>query len=633
MKRLIILFIITTLTVNAWSQNQIYTPFKDALLIKQSLDVGNKDWVSILQKYDPNVSTLINGNNFLSLVPKLKNPAIAGTIVASNNIPELQNIDPEFSFIPQSQAIDALGTFIANRFKQELNIAYLNKFKEKLASQTELRLLLPVTHKFLLDNEPYNYTDFLESLRASFKEDLNSIPSNLGNLLVSKRTTLTLPAGHLTLDQFIGLILGLEAIQSYINGNSSAEIILNVAGHAEVANITSTNLKSSLEFVKVVTSELSDDVTKDWYSHKEMNGVFGNPEARLIFIGLFYEKYKGIYNPIVSQVNFPNYLDKFYRAYKIVDAYKDELAENKTSGIEITQSDLVKYFEHTIKLLETVSDLSKIGIPRDPILDNKLITTTKDVLEILKNIEQKDYATTFVKTLSFISDYSLSGDFKTDFVKYGNFAVNIVTAENSKEMVKALETAALPVGSYKIKRNTFSNISLNAYAGGFIGGEFFRERGNADLPEDVERTSLITGFSAPIGVAFSTGVGKKFNGTGAHKKLKRFKKDRKEKVLTGASWSIFISVLDVGAVTAFRLTNDEAEALPEFEFENFLAPGIHIIHGFKNSPLSLSIGYQYGPQIRKIGDIDNQDLINASNIRLALLIDIPIVNFFSKSEF
>ncbi|GAA3623266.1 hypothetical protein [Flavivirga jejuensis] len=637
MKQLIILIFIFIFTISIKAQQNL-TPFKDALLINESISNGTNDFVEILQKYNPHtpVNTIISGNPFLKKLSFDLIAKVNSASAADNIIIEAQNSQSEYSFIPEGDAVKALGIFIANRFKQELNIAFLNKFKEKLTSQAELKLLFPMTYQFLLDNEPYNYTDFLESLRASLKEDLNAIPSNLGDLLNSKKASLVRAGGSLTSDQFIGLILGLEAIESYINKNSSAEVILNVTGHSEITNITSTTLKSSLEFVNIVTSELSDDVTRDWYPRDEMDDVFGESDARLIFIGLFYEKHKTFYQAIVPlnlQLNLPIYLDKFYRAIKVIEDYKKDLNKNKTFGLKPNELDLINYFELTIKSLETVSDLSEIGITRNPIFLNKTIPAAQDALNILKNIKQKEYATSFVHTLAFISNYGLSGDFKSDFVKYGNFAVNIVTAEDSEGMVKALEAAALPVGSYKIKRNTIANISLNAYAGVFAGGEFLDGRGNTDLPDNVESSSVITGFSAPIGIAFNIGTAKDYSSTNNdHKKLKKYKKGAKDRVLTGASWSVFVSVLDVGAVTAFRLTNDDTEALPALKFENFLAPGVHIIHGFKNSPLSLSLGYQYGPQIRKIKDFENQDQINGSSIRLGLLVDIPIINFYTKSE-
>jgi hypothetical protein len=86
------------------------------------------------------------------------------------------HIIPEGGLIGSKSAIDALGSFIANRFKQEVEIAFLQKFKEWLQKEPFLQQLFPETFKVLMQNDPYEYTTFLEALKEALSKDVKSLP-------------------------------------------------------------------------------------------------------------------------------------------------------------------------------------------------------------------------------------------------------------------------------------------------------------------------------------------------------------------------------------------------------------------------------------------------------------------------
>jgi len=84
--------------------------------------------------------------------------------------------------------LDAAGSFIAERFRQEIEIAFLDNFKKLLNDPTkfpELSAFFPETKTVLLQNDPYQYTSFLESLKESIDKDLNNLPENLGGYLAT----------------------------------------------------------------------------------------------------------------------------------------------------------------------------------------------------------------------------------------------------------------------------------------------------------------------------------------------------------------------------------------------------------------------------------------------------------------
>ena len=157
----------------------------------------------------------------------------------------------------------------------------------------------------------------------------------------------------------------------------------------------------------------------------------------------------------------------------------------------------------------------------------------------------------------------------------------IVQAKNSDNVQTAIEAVALPSGSASIKRNPYFDLALNAYVGGFYG----REKDNSS--EFSLSIYTIAGINAPIGIAFSTSCDPKVQ-------WQKWKWG-----LIPAFWwwpactrilsstTIFLSIIDIGAVTAYRFQNDSVSTLPDFKWQNILAPGAQVILGVKNLPLSV----------------------------------------------
>jgi len=103
----------------------------------------------------------------------------------------------------------------------------------------------------------------------------------------------------------------------------------------------------------------------------------------------------------------------------------------------------------------------------------------------------------------------------------------------------------------------------------------------------------------------------------------------------GWSTSLFLSLIDVGAVAAFRFKDDETEQVPTIQLKDIFAPGAFISLGIPKSPLSMNMGIQGGPNLRKINlsgtgnDFENRMYTRYS---FSLAVDIPIFNFYSRSR-
>lgn len=200
---------------------------------------------------------------------------------------------------------------------------------------------------------------------------------------------------------------------------------------------------------------------------------------------------------------------------------------------------------------------------------------------------------------------------------------DIMSASTSQQLAAVIESYSLPANSYKIKRNSRFSIDLNAYAGGYVGLE-----SAWDSVSRQYQSKSVYGLSAPVGITFSWGFRRNAKGASVSNFISNTGKLRQ---LRGSSMSASFSIIDIAAVVSYRLDSGYNAALPrEVKWSQILSPGMHLRYGFKNSPLNISLGAQYTPQLRNLNSssIKEQAAWRAS---LGLSFDIPLFNIYRRS--
>jgi hypothetical protein len=204
--------------------------------------------------------------------------------------------------------------------------------------------------------------------------------------------------------------------------------------------------------------------------------------------------------------------------------------------------------------------------------------------------------------------------FREKLFKYGTFMADVAAANNPGDFEAALNTVALPVGSSQIKRNRPSSVELGAY----FGAALSRERlilPQGVNPEGLEDDTFGAALFVPVGFSYSRNIG-------GHKSI-----------------TFFGSLLDLGAITAFRLGSQpegdaapSVERLPVFRPANVIAPGFHVMYNFPKSPFTLGLGIQDGPSVREFTTVDSNLVRKARSVRgmLTFSIDVPVFRFFNK---
>ena len=188
-------------------------------------------------------------------------------------------------------------------------------------------------------------------------------------------------------------------------------------------------------------------------------------------------------------------------------------------------------------------------------------------------------------------------------LKYGTFMATIVQAQNSDQVESAIEAFALPVGSYRTKRESLWNVSLNAYVGPFMGYEAI----NGLNSQQIKMWQLNSyGLTAPIGIAFNKGSSCDW------------------------SYSIFVSLVDIGAIAAFRFTGDSTSQVPTIHLADIISPGGFISIGTP-WPVSFNFGVQMGPNLHSVSSTVNS-YSGAVYYRYSasICVDIPLLDFYTK---
>ncbi len=215
--------------------------------------------------------------------------------------------------------------------------------------------------------------------------------------------------------------------------------------------------------------------------------------------------------------------------------------------------------------------------------------------------------------------------------KLAAFLNDAALAQNDKQLAKSIESYALPPGSYKRKRNNWYSLDLNAYAGVYGGMEgLFQDR---KAPDDY---AGVVGFSAPIGLTLSKTFSRKkcpddrddtYILNPNKVKLSRNNVRYRSKL----NVAMTLSIVDLGAVVSYRLSNTTAQALPrEVNWQQLLSPGLHFAVGIPSTPLVGMMGAQFTPLLREVTETQKQ--YNAFRIYGGLYFDLPLLNFWERKR-
>lgn len=622
---------------------------------------------------------------------------------------------------------DGLAKFIVARTKEELNIAFFNKFKEVLSDPkyVDLKTVFPETYGVLMviDNQIYNYEDYLQALRNAFDRDLSNLPTNLPSIIDNHSAYFDANPGlkvilqssfyiaqQVQLKEHPGQMIANYPVDEFMGANTG--INQNVASSFKTLQLISRSFKSK-----------TDSLTHYWANDTLIKKLFNDDNAVKIYIGLLIQQAKKdnivfegkekkeLWNIINDSYSVTRGYEEYKNFFRTVSSKIRDIEKeiNALKGINKDSLRMEKYHDIAGKALDLMDHLTTVEkmpyFPKGLDIAKKAgiyIYSARTASDIVIDVNRKQYASAIMKTVMLydtifhkdaidtfikkeykvmyrekaalmtklkseleekhkqltqqigkskpntdqekslakiserIKDVSkLLDQIKKDSIdkgvfkkwedsvrnelsmtiksllKYGTFMSAVIDAKTSDDVEAAIEAAALPVGSARIKRESTFNIALNAYCGPYMGYE--RVYGLDPKWMSTQKSTINSyGLTAPVGISISYG--------GNCRKAKNH-----------SSYSLFLSVIDVGAIASFRFSDTTTEVLPTIQLKNILSPGIFFSYGIPTLPISVNAGWQMGPLLRKVGSqIDGNTYSDRyGRVSLSICIDIPIVNFYT----
>ncbi|MBX2929506.1 MAG: hypothetical protein KF852_16870 [Saprospiraceae bacterium] len=528
---------------------------------------------------------------------------------------------------------DGLARFLAQRMKEELSMAFFNRLKKAIEQDVTLGALFPGTKNqlWVIDKEIFHFERYIDVLRESFISDLRNLPHQSRQYLqqrdYSKQPGLKLVVEDvLELSQFLIDGRPLDDWFQFLAYEASIQDAERVALLPEEAQKRTQGMAASLRLTAVLSESLRNSGPRRgpgavWVAPEEVRRALKDPITLYLYLGLLWQQESA------ADVVFPNgktlraalepladeaeALQGIRRAIELwaqtgrevsalLESYQNQAIVSDSLGDDVVSRFLNSFFNLTEIALEVQDLLFEDAFgSRDEL--QKLYENLRDLNSFNYNIRRKNYVYAIHNLSGVLVRLTGDSEVRKELLRYGNFMATVAEARTSEEVAHAIELFALPPGSSAMKKNSAFSVSLNAYSGISYGWEYLRNDSR-----NIEGSPMLA-FSAPLGFDVNVGFGR------------------------AGSLSFYTPIIDVGAITAFRLRNDMAADFPELKLENILAPGAFLVYGGPaNLPVAFGMGFQKGPNLRRINDPAMPEIVNAGGYRFAVFfsIDIPISHLY-----
>ena len=561
-----------------------------------------------------------NETGFLKLEGSLKQPG--GSVAAAG-----------FSV---AGLADGLSRFLVKRTKQELSQAFFEDFKRAVQKEPLVGHFCPDTkqHLLLIDQDVYQFKDYLQGLRESFISDMTVLPKSTETFLRDDNLCSACSQkanGKVLIDM-------LHVAQQLVDGEAPIDMIdyLARSGSAiQSANKTSEpvlyDMAGGLRYLNLISEAMrntsSTDSLMPWYTGREVREMFKDPKFFRLFMGLLWQKAGGIsFNgPNGVEVNLQNTLSTVANKAAELENWRNTISSfgevthrvqrslsASASAPTAVSDDYYRYSQTILDLMESVNETGRLVLNRNTdLIPQEYVFLLKQCNALYFNVRQRNFTGALSNVIYCLNLLGKDKEEVANLLEYANFAASIAEANSPEEIENAVELFALPPGSSRMKKQPgrFS-IALNAYSG--ISG------GIEVLDGDASHKSY-GAITAPLGLSMSWGLGHiKTNSATGETRLKSL-----------GSLGFFVPLIDVGAVTTFRFKDSTSQNLPELTWSNILSPGLYVVYDFPGKwPIAFGIGGQAGPGLRKVTADGLEIVKSGARFGAFLAVDIPFTYFY-----
>ncbi|RPH29748.1 MAG: hypothetical protein EHM93_16920 [Bacteroidales bacterium] len=556
---------------------------------------------------------------------EIKNNPFLSALISNDIIPNSTDIDTKYlsDLYPNivgkmgglnvTSLADGLARFLVERTKEEMNVIFFEQFEQFVSSNLIIKKLFPKTTPILLvaKDKMYSYQLYLPMLREAFEQDLRDLLVGIDSV-VNCKECIDL---KLTDEERNYISLVLNVLIDIQKGMHPGDILDDLARKDQI-NGVDQNIKSSILMANLISRSLkSDNPERYWISSQEFS-KFNNPDFAAIYMGLLYQQIlnNGKSDP-KSYNDFKAFIDdnkndiqSIVRLLQILYKNADEIDRTISKITKDRNGSLSDFFALGQRSVSMLSEINAVIHPEGK-QKEQIDYCLLHISNLMADINVRSYNSAVFETYLLLDSLTnLDKPTLEKFIKYGSFIATVSVARDSKEVQMAIESVALPSGSYRIKRESSFSVTLNGYVGFFGGNEHVKGAKNSPFFNSY-------GVTAPVGIALNWGG----------------IKPCRSKV--GHSFTTFFSLVDIGALAAYRFMDDSSSTVPKVELKDIISPGVFLSWGFGKTPFALSVGYQLGPILRKVAPTVNTFADNKyTRFSITLTVDIPIFNFYTKPK-
>lgn len=594
-------------------------------------------------------------------------------------INELQAVDAQYNISPYANIVNFLppptqsqiNTISSNNIdtiaksyylSPKLEQAYRKKYVKNAQRLSDIESLEKIARADIIvlnnkENEFVNYFEQLSDMNNSMLLWLEDIEQQFDYLSHHLDTLETRYAERACKARQQAQVLstlteiGIHMMDAFRTGSTEIDSITQIKNIQQNIELQKENGKkisfTSIEVQKVNLAKGRG--IKKWITRAEFTAIMDDPLAREAYLGLLYQRLSNIngrgnitpegialvstkligtiydINELSAQIkqqkkdgNAPSFRDYYPFVRSSVD-FLNILLNTPIGNQSFSQQyqdlrNFTKISDQSLSLFENIYAKSYGEAIQNLVnlfsyiwkVDIEEVQQEQRLMQALPNLVSSGKASKSQKQL--IKTYKKqSNRFQKALLVYGSFMAKVVAAKDADAVKAAIASAAVPPGSSTVKRSSNFNVAVN----GYFGGGYYRETLTAPQVQQNKQSGSV-GLAVPVGITMSIGgLGKNDNW----------------------SFSFFVPVLDIGAVTTYRIDQQNIGAsgnLPELTFGNLIAPGGYLIINLPKSPFSISGGAQFGPQVRTI-TINGADLTSSAwRYGVTATIDVPIFNLFNR---
>jgi hypothetical protein len=639
---------------NFQQQLNILSSYIPADSLKKINEITDADSTKRNEKKYAVLKNCLKGNPFITLPATVQSFPASLRGLSGKAIKGLKGIDV-------TNLSDALAQFMIERAKEELNVAFFQKFKAYVEKHPEIQTLFPETTTFLGNMMAHEYTQLINGLRDSFHDDLKNLLYNLDDLFLLPRFEKVV---H-NFPEILVVIRSIQIISDLEDSKHPSEIIkdltdikewklvmrnevTNVHNLLKVSGLFSDALRlekgdftldSSDGTIKQIQNKLvritgndtlilkSWEGERSWITSRHFDILFKNTIGLKVFFGLVYQRAQmdDIKFYIMDQkepVAFTELMRKqsrnlfLFRSYffdfqKMAEKVDETLTSIKSGG-EIDNEVLTTYIATSIDLVEY--GFRMVNLFDKKIDGSEYIEIARTGNNLYRNLFEKDYGSAVTNAMTIIDKLTESVSKKSEA------QVKIDIAAIQKDL--SLADSAKKKSIQEVKASHQNFCELNKVGRGALKyGVFMANIIDADGPDEIKQA--ISNAALPVGSssykkyqAFTLSINSYL---GAQIRLEKVTKVQRAWDQTigltapvglalnhglckgkGGSVSVFAPLIDIGAIVDFRLKSDSA-LTDNIQLGNIFSPGAYFVYGFgANIPLALGIGGQYGPGLRKL---------------------------------